>query len=120
MKILVIEDEVSILELIKKVLTKEGYSVVTAEDYDTAIEIIRSEDLNLIITDLMLPFTGGYDIVDFVKKNPAKKHIPVILATGMNENILSNTHSGAQACLVKPFTSLQLKEVVRRNLLAVV
>ena len=108
MKILLVEDEKFILECMAQILTQEGYSVYTADNYEEAIEIISTENLNLIISDIMLPYIGGFDILDFVKSDPKKKNIPVILITGMDEGILENTLLKADACITKPFTSRQL------------
>jgi len=116
MKILVIDDEKFILESIAKTLRTEGYSVFLAENKKTALEIIRKEDLDLIITDIMLPFTGGFDIVERIKEDPGKKNIPVIVITGMDEDVLVSTRTEADACITKPFTAKQLLYTVKKFL----
>ena len=116
MKILVIEDEKFILDSITRILEDEGYSVTGVQDFPTAVKTIQSENFNMVITDVMLPFSGGFDIVDLVKEDPEKQHLPVIVITGMDKNILNSTISKADSCLTKPFTSIQLKGLVKKYL----
>lgn len=116
MKILVVDDEKFILESVSKILIKEGYTVVTADNRKSAIQIIEEQELDLIITDIMLPFTGGFDIVEHVKDHPVKKNIPVIVITGMDEDVLVSTRTFADACLTKPFTAKQLIYLVKKHL----
>lgn len=116
MNILVIEDEKFILDSMAKALRGEGYTVITAEDQDTAMDVIRSKKLDLVISDVMLPFAGGFDIVDFIRKDPKKKNMPVILVTGMDEDVLKTTRTQANYCLTKPFSSGQLTTLVNKFL----
>lgn len=116
MNILVIEDEKFILDSMAKALRGEGYTVITAEDQDTAMNIIQSKKLDMVISDVMLPFAGGFDIVDFIRKDPKKKNIPVILVTGMDEDVLKTTRTQANYCLTKPFSSGQLTTLVNKFL----
>ena len=114
MKILLVEDEAFILDCITQVLTKEGYEVFAAEEFDKAISILKSQDIDMIISDVMLPYIGGFDIVDFVRNDSEKKDIPIILITGMDENILHNTNIKADFCITKPFTSTQLLKAIKK------
>lgn len=114
MKALIIEDEEFILTSISRIVNKEGFSVLTAQDYEKAMEIIATHKLNLIISDVMLPFPEGFDIVDFIKNDPIRKQIPVILVTGMDEDILKATCSKADDYIIKPFTSQQLKKLISK------
>ena len=114
MNILLVEDEGFILDCISQILIKEGYSVFTAEDYDNAIDIINTKEIEMIISDVMLPYTGGFDIVEFVRNDSTKKDIPIILITGMDENILQNTNIQANTCIIKPFTSNQLLAAIKK------
>ncbi len=116
MKILILEDEKFILHSIAKNLIAEGYQVITSENYKNAIEIIKTKELDLVITDLMLPFTGGLDVVEFIKEDPSKAHIPVIVVSGLDQEILSVTRKLADAYLSKPFSIDELKALVRKFL----
>ena len=114
--ILVIDDEDNISNAIAKSLKKEGYGVITASDYKTAIKIIDNSTLDLIISDVMMPYTGGFDIVEYVKENPALKSLPVILVTGMDKDILFSSSIAANAIVQKPFDMTQLIALVKSNL----
>jgi two-component system cell cycle response regulator len=117
MRILVIDDETFILDAITKILEAEKFEVLTASDRLTAVNTIKQRnDIDMVITDIMLPFSGGFDIVELIKEDPTKKHIPVIVITGMDEDVLNTTLTPADACLTKPFTSAQLLELVKKNM----
>ena len=99
-----------------ELINKEGYVVFTAQNRDRALDIIQSKNPDLIISDIMLPFTGGLDIVDFVKSDPLKKNIPIVLITGMDEDVLQCTHTKADECITKPFSIEQIKTIVKKYL----
>ena len=70
MEILVVDDEMPIVELIKYNLRKEGFSVITADNGATALRYVREKNPDLIILDLMLPDMSGYEICKTIKDNP--------------------------------------------------
>jgi two-component system, OmpR family, response regulator VicR len=119
MKVLIIDDEPFIVSSIKKILEGEGFQTVTASDKKTALQLFFTENPDLVITDIMLPFSGGFDIIEEIKSHPQKKSIPVIVVTGMDENILLATKNLANDCLTKPFTARQLLYLVKKNIPAV-
>ena len=112
MKILVIDDEVEILDAIEKILLKEGFKVEKASSLSEGKSKINASDFDLVISDIMLPHWGGFDLVDAIKENPSKPKTPVIIITGMDADILQSTHTFADACLPKPFTRHQLLNVI--------
>ncbi len=112
MKILVIDDEVEILDAIEKILHKEGFEVEKASTLSEGKSKINDSNFDLVISDIMLPHWGGFDLVDAIKENPNKQKTPVIIITGMDADILENTHTFADVCLPKPFTRLQLLDAV--------
>ena len=114
--ILVIEDEDFISGLIAKSLREEGYGVIVTSDYESSIKVIDSVDVDLIISDVMLPYTGGLDIAEYVKNESKKKDIPIILVTGMDKDVISTTDIHVTAILSKPFDMLQLVDLVNSNL----
>lgn len=113
-KILVVDDEKFIVQSVSKSLKKEGYNVVTAQNISEAKVVIRNEPPDLIITDVMVPYLGGFDFVDEVKQNSKTKHIPIILITGMDKAILESTHTSSEECLTKPFSSEELINAVKK------
>ncbi len=116
MKVLIIDDEPFIVSSIKKILESEGFTTVTASDKKTALKLVFTENPDLVITDIMLPFSGGFDIIEEIKSHPQKKNIPVIVVTGMDENILLATRNPANDILTKPFTAKQLMYLVKKNI----
>jgi len=112
MKILVIDDEVEILDAIEKILIKEGFEVEKASSLAEGKSKINQSQYDLVISDIMLPHWGGFDLVDAIKENPAKQKTPVIIITGMDAGILESTHTFADICLPKPFTRQQLLNAV--------
>ncbi|MCJ7579788.1 MAG: sigma-54 dependent transcriptional regulator [Candidatus Aminicenantes bacterium] len=115
-KILVIDDEKSILDLLSVVFTKEGYLVNTAMSAVKAFELIEKEDFALIITDIKLPEKSGLDILKFVKKK--KPEIPVVMITafGTIKQTVEAFKMGALDYVVKPFDVEELKIVVAKGM----
>ena len=78
-KILIIDDEKSILDLLSVVFKKEGYSVFTSISAAKALELIDKEDIDLVLTDIKLPQMSGLDILKYVQEN--RPDVPVIMIT---------------------------------------
>ena len=114
--VLVIDDEEDIATAISRSLKREGYNVIITSDYKTSIKIIANSGVDLILSDVMLPYTGGFDIVDFVRSDEELKHIPVILVTGMDKDILFSSSIKADAIISKPFEMDRLIALVKINL----
>lgn len=115
-KILVVDDEKSILDLLSVVFTKEGYSVKTALSAVKAFELIEKEDFAIIITDIKLPEKSGMDILKFVKEK--KPGIPVVMITafGTIKQTVEAFKIGASDYVVKPFDVEELKIIVAKVL----
>lgn len=115
-KILIIDDEKSILHLLNTVFTKEGYSVKTTSSAKNALECIKKDDFNLILTDIRLPEMSGMDILRYVKQN--KPHLPVVMITayGTIEQAVEAMRAGAVDYVVKPFDVEELKIIVAQGL----
>lgn len=109
-KILAVDDEVKILEVIRAFLEKKGYVVFTAENGNTAFEILERENISLILLDLMLPEISGEDICKTIRK---KSRIPIIMLTAKSdeEDMLTGLGIGADDYIRKPFS---LKELLAR------
>jgi DNA-binding response OmpR family regulator len=114
--VLVIDDEEDIATAISRALKREGYSVIITSDYKTSIKVIANSEIDLIISDVMLPYTGGFDIVEYVKNDDALKSTPIILVTGMDKDILYSSSIKADAVVSKPFDMDRLIALVKVNL----
>ena len=103
--VLVVEDNPDLLLLMRNILAKT-YNIFTATNGVEAIEILKSEEINLIISDVMMPEMDGYELCSKVKQDIEFNHIPIILLTAkMKEDDEINAYqSGADAYLTKPFS----------------
>ena len=117
-KILVVDDEKMLLKSIQFRLKKEGYEIITAENGREAINILKTEVPDLIISDIMMPFINGLELVKHVKENCSDK-IPVILLTTLRQeqNVMKAFELGADEFMTKPFSPSELVVRVRRVLM---
>jgi len=115
MKILLVEDNQLILKVIETKLKKEGYDVISCENGKEAIERITHSLPDLVITDIMLPYNSGLEIVSFVKVG-LKKNIPVIVLSGMGQEktIEEAFKLGADDYMTKPFSLSELSMRIKR------
>jgi DNA-binding response OmpR family regulator len=115
MKILLVEDNQLILKVIETKLKKEGYDVISCENGKEAIEKITHSLPDLVITDIMLPYNSGLEIVSFVKVG-LKKNIPVIVLSGMGQEktIEEAFKLGADDYMTKPFSLSELSMRIKR------
>jgi two-component system phosphate regulon response regulator PhoB len=114
-KLLVVEDEIDIAELLRHVLTKEGFQVAVAHDGLTALEGIRRERFDLIILDWMLPELSGIDVLKELRTRPDTRAVPVVLLTARREEIdrVLGLELGADDYVTKPFSTRELVLRVR-------
>ena len=114
-KILVVDDEKPISDIIKFNLEKEGYEVVTAYDGEEALEKVESENPDLIILDLMLPKIDGLEVAKRVR---AKHTMPIIMVTAKDSELdkVLGLELGADDYVTKPFSNRELVARVKANL----
>ncbi len=117
MKILIAEDDGMIMKLIRTRLEKDGYEVDTASNGDLALEKIKTEYFDLIITDIMMPFISGLELVSTLK-NTLKKQTPIIVLSNMHleATILEAFRLGADDFITKPFSPNELSVRVAKIL----
>ncbi|MCE5312135.1 MAG: response regulator transcription factor [Nitrospiraceae bacterium] len=119
-KILVVDDEADIVELISYNLKKEGYEVDTALDGDEALQKIRSGSNDLVVLDLMLPGIQGLEICRIIRSTKELATLPVIMLTAKSEEVdrIVGLEMGADDYVVKPFSPRELvarvKSLLRR------
>lgn len=114
MKILVCEDNLIMLHTIAQSLTKAGYHVLKAKDGREGIELLdREEGLDLLITDINMPFTKGLELLRHIKKE-FDGNIPVIVLSGINlkETVDHARELGARSYLTKPVDPVELLTLV--------
>ena len=106
-KILIVEDSNEIIELIKIYLEQEEYDILTSGDGEEAIELFETEELNLIVLDIMLPKLNGYEVIKRIRK---QSNIPVIILSAKTQDTdkILGLNLGADDYLSKPFNPLEL------------
>jgi DNA-binding response OmpR family regulator len=114
-KILAIDDEALILDLVKIALETEGYDVITAERGSVGLEKAFSEKVDLILLDFMMPDISGFEACRRLKTNPATSNIPIIVLTGRvsEDDIRKIMDTGAVDYITKPFDPLGLGDKVK-------
>lgn len=112
MRILVVDDEVKILEVVKAYLEKEGFEVFTAADGKTALDIFESKVFHLIILDLMLPKISGMEVCSTIR---TKSDVPIIMLTARvdEDDKIEGISIGADDYITKPFSGRELVVRVR-------
>ncbi len=119
-KIVVIEDETDILEVIAYNLKREGYDVITSTSGEDGLEKIEKSKPNLVVLDLMLPEVDGIELCRKLKSDPLTQSIPVIMVTAKGEesDVVLGLGVGADDYVTKPFSPRELtarvKAVLRR------
>ncbi len=120
-KILVVDDEEDILELIRHNLAREGYQVVCATAGESAVHKAESEKPDLIVLDLMLPGIDGLEVARNLKYNAQTRHIPIVMLTakGDESDIVTGLEMGADDYITKPFSPrvliARIRAVIRRR-----
>ncbi|OQA57796.1 MAG: Alkaline phosphatase synthesis transcriptional regulatory protein PhoP [Candidatus Omnitrophica bacterium ADurb.Bin277] len=120
-KILIIEDEKNIVELVKFNLEQEGFRVFAASRGDTGLEMALREKPALLILDLMLPEITGIEICKILRQNPKTKALPIVMLTakGTEADKVLGLELGADDYITKPFSPRELvarvKSILRRS-----
>jgi DNA-binding response OmpR family regulator len=116
-KILIIEDDELMVKILKFILNKEGYQLSVIKDGLSAVEQIHSINPDMVITDLLLPYKSGLEVIRFVKENFEKIPIIVLSALGEEEHSVSEVFKlGADDFIAKPFNPNELILRVKRLL----
>jgi phosphate regulon transcriptional regulator PhoB len=112
-KILIVDDEKDIADLISYNLEREGFSTIKVFHGDKVLAIIKAQKPDLMILDLMLPGTNGLDICKGVRANPDIAHLPVIMLTAKSDEVdkIIGLEIGADDYITKPFS---VKELIAR------
>lgn len=118
MKILIAEDDEMMLRTIEFKLLKDGFEVISCADGKEAMEKIISEEPDIIITDIMMPFLTGLDLINKVKME-LKLTIPIIVLSGvgLEKTVLEAFELGADDFISKPFSPNELTVRIKRLLL---
>ena len=112
--ILVVDDENDILEMTSIMLDDVGYDVLTASNGETAIEMVKNNNIDLILLDAVMPGMNGLDVCRTLKRNIKTRSTPIIIfsALGNGLDMMLENRDKADAYLSKPFTKKGLLEKI--------
>jgi two-component system alkaline phosphatase synthesis response regulator PhoP/two-component system response regulator VicR len=115
-KILAVDDERHIVRLVEVNLQRAGYEVVTAYDGKEALEKIKTENPDLVVLDVMMPYMDGFEVLKNLKADPVTAEIPVIMLTAkaQDADVFRGWQSGVDCYLTKPFNPMELLTFVKR------
>jgi len=120
-KILVVDDEEDILELLKYNLSREGYQVLCTTSGEKTLNLVKAETPDLIVLDLMLPGMDGLEVARRLKDNDNTKNVPIVMLTAKGEeaDIVTGLELGADDYVTKPFSPrillARVRAVLRRK-----
>lgn len=114
-KILVVEDDATLLEMLKYNLVRQEYEVLVAEDGRAGLQLARQERPNLIILDVMLPLLDGFEVCRILRK---EMNVPILMLTARTEEIdkIVGLEIGADDYITKPFSMRELVARVKAHL----
>ncbi len=117
-KILLIEDEVSIQELVRFNLEKDGFAVIVAGDGLSGLQQARTQNPDLVVLDLMLPVIDGYEVCKALRGDQETAQLPIIMLSARNEVVdkIIGLELGADDYLGKPFSPKELVARIRARL----
>ncbi len=117
MKILVVDDFATMRRIIKNILRDLGYeNILEADSGLSALEILKKENINFIISDWNMPQMSGIELLKAVRQSESWKDIPFLMVTaeGQKENVLEAAKNKVSNYIVKPFTAEVLKEKINK------
>jgi CheY-like chemotaxis protein len=117
-RILVVEDQASIINMLRMRLEANNYEVITARDGQEGLEKARKENPNLMILDIMLPKMNGYKVCQLLKADPKHRAIPIIISSGRTPQEIRKVGQevGADAYVSKPFEAGMLLSKIKELL----
>ena len=107
-KILVVDDELEIRDLLTEVLTGEGYDVIQASNGMEALELVEKEEPQVILLDVMMPGIDGIEVCRRLKEEDKTRFIPIIMVTAFEDRDVDAFVMGADDFVTKPFSLVEL------------
>jgi two-component system chemotaxis response regulator CheY len=117
MKILVVDDFSTMRRIVRNILKQLGYSnVIEADDGSTALDTLKNEKIDFIVSDWNMPKMTGLELLKLVRGDDSLKSIPFLMVTAeaKKENITDALQSGVSNYIVKPFTAETLREKIEK------
>ena len=117
-EILIVDDELDVIVPIQFLMEQQGYSVMTAQRGEDALDLIYQYKPDLVLLDIMLPGIDGWQVCEILRLNPNYRDIKIIFLTakGRKEEIAKGLALGADAYITKPFSNAELVAKVKQLL----
>jgi two-component system response regulator PilR (NtrC family) len=112
--ILIVDDEEMMRNLLSRILSREGYKIRSAEDGVAALEVLKEEMVDIIISDMKMPRMNGFELLKVVKKERPKIGVIIMTAYGDTYTVKDALLLGADEYITKPFKSYEISLVVER------
>ena len=113
MKVLVADDFATMRKIVRNILKQIGFDdIVEAEDGQAALQVLKSENIGLVVTDWNMPNMNGLELLQKIRTDPKTANLPVLMVTaeGLKENVVAAVKAGVNNYVVKPFTAEVLQE----------
>ncbi len=113
MKILVVDDFAAMRRILKNVFTQIGFTnIIEADDGTTALDVLKDNKVDLIVSDWTMPKMNGLDLLKTVRSNESTKDTPFLMVTASSQkdDVLEAVQAGVSNYIVKPFTADTVKE----------
>ncbi|MDD5131721.1 MAG: response regulator [bacterium] len=117
-KVLIVDDEPGVVKMVKYLLEKNSFAVVSANEGEEGVKLAIQEKPDLILMDIMMPLIDGNEATRRLKENEVTKQIPVIMlsALGQEGDVAKSLELGAMDYIVKPFHPQELMDRVKKIL----
>ena len=112
--ILVVDDEEMMRNLLKKILSREGYQITTAENGRAALQELEGKPFDLVISDMKMPRMNGFDLLKAVKRDYPRTGVIIMTAYGDTYTVKDALLLGADEYITKPFKSYEISLIVER------
>jgi len=112
--VLIVDDEEMMRSLLEKILSREGYKIRTAEDGIAALEMLREEPSDIIISDMQMPRMTGFELLKEVKNEFPRAGVIIMTAFGDTYTVKDALLLGADEYVTKPFKSYEISMIVER------
>ena len=113
MKVLVADDFATMRKIVRNILKQIGFdNIVEAEDGQAAMQVLKNENIGLVVTDWNMPNMNGLELLEKIRNDPKTAKLPVLMVTaeGLKENVVAAVKAGVNNYVVKPFTAEILQE----------
>lgn len=114
-KVLVADDFATMRKIVRSILKQIGFEdIVEAEDGAAALQILKREQVGLVVTDWNMPNMSGLELLTHIRQNPQTARLPALMVTaeGLKEHVLEAVKAGVNNYVVKPFTAEVLQEKI--------